>query len=301
MASAFVGFLSGLPPHQIDRLYHSPWACLAVLRALPPLAKHYVMRLLYVEAGVPSVALDAWVRPGAEGKHRVALDHMRRLRVLATAATNGSDTDGGGGGGGGGGGRGGGTRGVGGKGGSNGGGGNATNAAAGGGEEVRLSPRFQRGLRLMLERSFDLGAAEDGGSTRGAGGDLGGRVPPQTTLDAYAKGRWEALLLTLTGASDAFSIAGEDTNANNGGKKSGGKGGGGGGGARKPLDVAALFCGGAVQVEFIYPIACESAWFQPCSPIARKRLVSTLEPMKRKTGFKAFAIANSTCTATPRR
>ena len=48
MASAFVGFLAGLPPRQIDRLYDSPWACLAVLRALPPLAKQYVMRLLYV-------------------------------------------------------------------------------------------------------------------------------------------------------------------------------------------------------------------------------------------------------------
>ena len=68
MASALLGFLSGLPPRQMDRLYRSPWACLAVLRALPPLGKHYAMRLLYVEDGVPVADMDQWVRPGCEGR-----------------------------------------------------------------------------------------------------------------------------------------------------------------------------------------------------------------------------------------
>ena len=38
---------------------------------------------------------------------------------------------------------------------------------------MRLSPRFQRGLRLMLERSFEPGTttAEGGGGTGGGGAD----------------------------------------------------------------------------------------------------------------------------------
>ena len=52
MASAFVGFLSDMNSRQINHLYQSPWACLSVLRSLPPLAKHYVMRLIYVDVGI---------------------------------------------------------------------------------------------------------------------------------------------------------------------------------------------------------------------------------------------------------
>ena len=172
MASAFVGFLSGLPPRQIDRLYASPWACLAVLRALPPLAKHYAMRLLYVDAHVPLSELHAWVKQGSMEKHRVSIDHMRRLRVLvAGGGSGGGDANGAGGGGGGGGG---GSRHGG------GGGGNANAAHDDGGGTVRLSPRFQRGLRLMLERSFEPGTTttEGGGGTGGGADDrLVGETP----------------------------------------------------------------------------------------------------------------------------
>lgn len=101
----------------------------------------------------------------------------------------------------------------------------------------------------MFERCFDPrgddGTGGGGGGGCGGDDDIGGRVPAQSTLDAYAKARWEALLLTLTGASDAFAIgddAGNKTKTKNGG---GGMSGGGmsgdGGGGRRPLDVAALF------------------------------------------------------------
>jgi hypothetical protein len=185
----------------------------------------------------------------------MSVDHMRRLRVLlpasASDAAGEGDAAGAGDGGGGGG----------------GGGSTGTGAILFGGdvksagERVRLSVPFQRGLRLMLERSFNVGGEDDGG---GGANDLGGRVPPRRTLDAYAKvgpalphcarhligchltqeimrvydvagksfclygkGRWEALLLTLTGASDAFSL--------------GSGGGGGGGGGAGGLDGGA-FC-----------------------------------------------------------
>ena len=84
MGSAFVGFLSDMSSRQINHLYQSPWACLSVLRSLPSLAKHYVMRLLYVDEGVAREEMDAWVRPGKEhrDRHARAMSALKRLRVL---------------------------------------------------------------------------------------------------------------------------------------------------------------------------------------------------------------------------
>ena len=45
----FVTYLEGLPPGVVADLYSSPWTCRAVLRGVPPLAKHYIMRLLLVD------------------------------------------------------------------------------------------------------------------------------------------------------------------------------------------------------------------------------------------------------------
>lgn len=48
-----VSYLEDLPPDRLARLYDSPYTCQAVLRSLPPLAKQYVMRLLFLDAGIP--------------------------------------------------------------------------------------------------------------------------------------------------------------------------------------------------------------------------------------------------------
>ena len=199
MAFALLGFLSGLPPRQMDRLYASPWACLAVLRALPPLGKHYAMRLLYIEAGVPMSDVDAWIKPEGEETHRKSLDDMRRLRVLVEVDPGTNEETGG-------------------------------SPGLGSGDAcVRLNARFRTGLRLMLERSFDVDDDDRGES--GVANDLAEVVPSRDDLDAFAKGRWEALLLTLTGASDAFDVSARDEDWAPGKKKK----------APKKLDVGALF------------------------------------------------------------
>ena len=199
MAFALLGFLSGLPPRQMDRLYASPWACLAVLRALPPLGKHYAMRLLYIEAGVPMSDVDAWIKPEGEETHRKSLDDMRRLRVLVEVDPETNEETGG-------------------------------SPGLGSGDAcVRLNARFRTGLRLMLERSFDVDDDDRGES--GVANDLAEVVPSRDDLDAFAKGRWEALLLTLTGASDAFDLSARDEDWAPGKKKK----------APKKLDVGALF------------------------------------------------------------
>lgn len=199
MAFALLGFLSGLPPRQMDRLYASPWACLAVLRALPPLGKHYAMRLLYIEAGVPMSDVDAWIKPEGEETHRKSLNDMRRLRVLVEVDPETNEETGG-------------------------------SPGLGSGDAcVRLNARFRTGLRLMLERSFDVDDDDRGES--GVANDLAEVVPSRDDLDAFAKGRWEALLLTLTGASDAFDVSARDEDWAPGKKKK----------APKKLDVGALF------------------------------------------------------------
>jgi transcription initiation factor TFIIH subunit 4 len=200
MAFALLGFLSGLPPRQMDRLYASPWACLAVLRALPPLGKHYAMRLLYIEAGVPMSDVDAWIKPEGEEMHRKSLDHMRRLRVLVEVNPGTNEETGG-------------------------------SPGLGGGDAcVRLNARFRTGLRLMLERSFDVD--DDDRGEGGVANDLAQVVPSRDDLDAFAKGRWEALLLTLTGASDAFDLSARDEDWAPGKKKKA---------PERRLDVGALF------------------------------------------------------------
>jgi hypothetical protein len=57
-------------------------------------------------------------------------------------------------------------------------------------------------------------------------------VPSRDDLDAFAKGRWEALLLTLTGASDAFDLSARDEDWAPGKKKKA---------PERRLDVGALF------------------------------------------------------------
>ena len=50
----FVYWLEALPAATVGKLYGSQWACQAVLRSLPPLAKQYVARMLFVETPIPS-------------------------------------------------------------------------------------------------------------------------------------------------------------------------------------------------------------------------------------------------------
>lgn len=43
-----LAYFEGLDTKRRADLYSSPWICLAVFRNLPPLARTYIMRLLYV-------------------------------------------------------------------------------------------------------------------------------------------------------------------------------------------------------------------------------------------------------------
>jgi hypothetical protein len=68
---SFVDYVASLPSDKVDALYgESRWTCAALLRALPPLGKHTVLRLLHVdEAFTPGAPLPRDLR-----------DSVRRLR-----------------------------------------------------------------------------------------------------------------------------------------------------------------------------------------------------------------------------
>lgn len=86
VAQDFMGMVANLPALKVDSLYESHWTCQAILRSLPPLAKMYVLRLLYIDTVVTSKLMDEWILPEYQTKHRVAIDRLEQLRVLLLAS-----------------------------------------------------------------------------------------------------------------------------------------------------------------------------------------------------------------------
>jgi transcription initiation factor TFIIH subunit 4 len=54
-------------------------------RSLPPVAKQYVLRLLFIEQPVSGETMRGWAKPDAVGKHKAAMERLDQLRVLLEA------------------------------------------------------------------------------------------------------------------------------------------------------------------------------------------------------------------------
>ncbi|XP_021740570.1 RNA polymerase II transcription factor B subunit 2-like [Chenopodium quinoa] len=83
IAKNFIDMVASLPAVKLDLLYANPFICEAILRSLPPLAKKYVLQMLYIDAPIPAKSLEEWVLPDGLSKHRVAIDRLIQLRVLS--------------------------------------------------------------------------------------------------------------------------------------------------------------------------------------------------------------------------
>ncbi|KAK7487264.1 hypothetical protein BaRGS_00021492 [Batillaria attramentaria] len=83
------GYLKSLPTSVLDKLYNHPATCLAVFRDLPELARHYVMRLLFVEQPVAQAVVNQWISPGAEEASQVT-SALSSLRVWHTQPLTGT-------------------------------------------------------------------------------------------------------------------------------------------------------------------------------------------------------------------
>lgn len=53
-----------------------------VRRSLPPLAKKYVLQMLYIDESVLATSIHEWVLADGESKHTVAVDRLVQLRVF---------------------------------------------------------------------------------------------------------------------------------------------------------------------------------------------------------------------------
>ncbi|XP_014784318.1 general transcription factor IIH subunit 4 [Octopus bimaculoides] len=75
------GYLRTLPANVLDKLYNHPATCLAVFRELPELAKHCVMRILFVEQPVPQAVVAHWVANKHHEEQKQAMTAVTDLRV----------------------------------------------------------------------------------------------------------------------------------------------------------------------------------------------------------------------------
>lgn len=82
VARNFMDMVASLPAVKLDKLYENSFICEAILRSLPPLAKKYVLQLLYIEGVVSAKGLEEWVLADGASKHRVAIDRLIQLRIL---------------------------------------------------------------------------------------------------------------------------------------------------------------------------------------------------------------------------
>ncbi|XP_071723391.1 uncharacterized protein [Rutidosis leptorrhynchoides] len=86
--------VASLPAMKLDKLYENPFICEAILsgivnwvfsvsvRSLPPLAKKYVLQMLYIYGPVTAELLEKWVLTDGFTKHKVAIDRLIQLRVF---------------------------------------------------------------------------------------------------------------------------------------------------------------------------------------------------------------------------
>lgn len=85
-------YLKTLNADVLDRLYNHPATCLAVYRELPEIAKHYVLRILFVEQAVPQAVVSSWVSQAYSKDHSAVVEVLSELRVWQEASLPGGLT-----------------------------------------------------------------------------------------------------------------------------------------------------------------------------------------------------------------
>lgn len=78
-------YLKTRPPHFLETLYNYPTICLAVYRELPELARHFVIRLLFVEQPVPQAVVASWVSQAYAKEQSKACESLTELSVWQEA------------------------------------------------------------------------------------------------------------------------------------------------------------------------------------------------------------------------
>ncbi|XP_059046830.1 general transcription factor IIH subunit 4 [Achroia grisella] len=78
-------YLKSRSPQFLETLYNYPTICLAVYRELPELARHFVIRLLFVEQPVPQAVVTSWVSQTYAKEQSKACEALSELSVWQEA------------------------------------------------------------------------------------------------------------------------------------------------------------------------------------------------------------------------
>ncbi|BAO40696.1 RNA polymerase II transcription factor B subunit 2 [Kluyveromyces marxianus] len=75
-------YLEGLPEQVQSRLYESPATCLAIYRLLSPMAKFFMMSMLFQDHDVSLRDLDKWVKHDAKFQLQYSIKSMKSLNLI---------------------------------------------------------------------------------------------------------------------------------------------------------------------------------------------------------------------------
>ncbi|KAG7301158.1 hypothetical protein JYU34_014006 [Plutella xylostella] len=78
-------YLKSRSPQFLETLYNYPTICLAVYRELPELARHFVIRLLFVEQPVPQAVVASWVSQAHAKEQNKSCETLSELSVWQEA------------------------------------------------------------------------------------------------------------------------------------------------------------------------------------------------------------------------
>ncbi|XP_058083795.1 general transcription and DNA repair factor IIH subunit TFB2 isoform X2 [Magnolia sinica] len=90
IAKNFMDMVAALPAMKLDKLYENAFICEAVLRSLPPLAKKYVLQMLYMVVPITGKSMEEWVLSDGFSKHKVAVDRLLQLRIFLEVTDSGA-------------------------------------------------------------------------------------------------------------------------------------------------------------------------------------------------------------------
>ncbi|XP_071495916.1 general transcription factor IIH subunit 4-like [Diadema antillarum] len=76
------GYLRTLQGSVLDRLYNHPATCLAVFRELPILAKHCIMRVLFIDQAITQAAVTSWVQSNQQEQLHQTIKALTDLRLF---------------------------------------------------------------------------------------------------------------------------------------------------------------------------------------------------------------------------
>lgn len=75
-------YLKSRSPELLTELYQNPPICLAVFRELPVNARHYVMRLLFIDQSVYTAVVDSWSSKLDSEEHKRVIKVLCELSIF---------------------------------------------------------------------------------------------------------------------------------------------------------------------------------------------------------------------------